>query len=234
MKTCTKCKIEKPITEFYKDTRSSKGIRSDCKACTLLTVAAYSAANKKQQLEQRSRYRAENRARLSAKQAKYYAENREIEGEKRKARYAEDKESILAKNAAYYLENLEKIRAARAKNYLENREEKLAKQAAYNAANPDKRSERDRNRRARNRNSAGKHTAADVRRIFECQRGLCANCKTILFKSGTKRYHVDHIIPLSRGGSNWPSNLQCLCPTCNMRKNAKDPIQWAAENGRLI
>ena len=35
-------------------------------------------------------------------------------------------------------------------------------------------------------------------------------------------FHVDHIIPLTREGtSNWPSNLQLLCPSCNPSKGAK-------------
>lgn len=84
------------------------------------------------------------------------------------------------------------------------------------------------------RGAEGSHTGKDVQAIFQNQRGLCANCKKKLFKSGAKKYHVDHVIPLAKGGSNWPSNLQCLCPTCNMRKGAKDPLDWAKENGRLL
>ena len=32
---------------------------------------------------------------------------------------------------------------------------------------------------------------------------------------------VDHIVPLSRGGGDIPSNLQCLCRGCNMSKGGK-------------
>ena len=32
--------------------------------------------------------------------------------------------------------------------------------------------------------------------------------------------HVDHIVPVSRGGSSDKSNLQATCPPCNMRKGS--------------
>jgi len=41
-------------------------------------------------------------------------------------------------------------------------------------------------------------------------------------------------MPLSRGGSNDKYNLQLLCPTCNLKKSAKDPIDFAQENGNLL
>lgn len=32
---------------------------------------------------------------------------------------------------------------------------------------------------------------------------------------------IDHIVPWSRGGTNDPENLRCLCRSCNSRKGAK-------------
>lgn len=63
----------------------------------------------------------------------------------------------------------------------------------------------------------GLHSAADIAAIREGQGGRCAICD---IDCGAD-YHVDHIIPLSRGGSNWPENLQILCPGCNLSKGTK-------------
>lgn len=78
-------------------------------------------------------------------------------------------------------------------------------------------------RRARLKNAEGEFTADDIYNIFVKQGGLCTGCLTNLIFS---TYHADHIMPLALGGSNWPENIQLLCPTCNLEKNAKHPDEW--------
>ena len=34
-------------------------------------------------------------------------------------------------------------------------------------------------------------------------------------------YHVDHVVPLSRGGGNGVDNICLACPSCNSSKNNK-------------
>lgn len=41
--------------------------------------------------------------------------------------------------------------------------------------------------------------------------------------------HVDHIIPLARGGAETEANLCVSCANCNLRKHAKDPIEFAGQ-----
>lgn len=88
-----------------------------------------------------------------------------------------------------------------------------------------------RRRRARNRGAPGNHTAADAAAILEAQGCRCSYCHADLNRV---KKHLDHIVPLARGGSNDRSNIQWLCESCNLSKGASDPVEFAQRNGRLI
>lgn len=79
------------------------------------------------------------------------------------------------------------------------------------------------NRRSMKFVNGGRHTAKDIRNLFEEQEGLCKSCGACLVENS---YHVDHIIPLILGGKNSKDNLQLLCPTCNLRKGSLRPEEW--------
>lgn len=78
--------------------------------------------------------------------------------------------------------------------------------------------------------SSGSHTGEDIKKILQSQKFRCACCWLDI----KEKYHIDHIMPLALGGSNRRENLQALCPGCNLRKSAKDPIKWANERGMLL
>jgi len=78
----------------------------------------------------------------------------------------------------------------------------------------------------------GSHTIEDVKRQYDRQKGKCYYCGKKL-GTGKNAYHVDHIIPLSRGGSNDISNLVIACPQCNVSKQDKLLHEWL-EGGRLL
>jgi 5-methylcytosine-specific restriction endonuclease McrA len=96
--------------------------------------------------------------------------------------------------------------------------------------NPERNKSHHGKRRAKQRNAGGSYTADDLNWILKAQKGKCAYCR---IKVG-KKYHVDHIIPIAKGGSNNRSNIQITCVTCNLRKQAKDPIDFARLNGMLV
>lgn len=100
----------------------------------------------------------------------------------------------------------------------------------WSRKNPEHKRVLTRNRRSKLRGAEGSHSPADIRWLHDAQRGRCAICRSGL---GGK-YHVDHINPLSAGGSNDRRNLQLLCAPCNLNKWARDPITYMQSLGRLL
>ena len=41
--------------------------------------------------------------------------------------------------------------------------------------------------------------------------------------------HVDHVVPLSKGGRTVPRNLIAVCSRCNCSKGARDLDEWLQE-----
>lgn len=70
------------------------------------------------------------------------------------------------------------------------------------------------NRLRREKNAPGAYKPKHIRQLLRVQDGLCATCRCDI----STNYTIDHICPISKGGSNWPENLQLLCNPCNSRK----------------
>jgi hypothetical protein len=74
---------------------------------------------------------------------------------------------------------------------------------------------------------------AEVRRGVERRAaGRCEYCRMHQALQGAT-FHVEHVVPTSRGGLSVPSNLAWSCPGCNLHKadrvHASDP-----ETGRVV
>ena len=133
---------------------------------------------------------------------------------------------------AWKLANREKLNAAEREARLRDPEAYKARVAKYIGSDKGKNGQRARTRnyQASRRGADGSHTREEIQALYHQQNGKCAYCRVSL-KPG---YHVDHIQPLSKGGSNWITNLQLACRPCNIRKNATDPIEFARRLGRLL
>jgi len=143
---------------------------------------------------------------------------------------AKHRDRIAVQRAEHYRANREEI-LRRDREYREaNREQRREMTKRWRRENPEKARVASRNKKAVRRAAEGRHTASDIDAIRTAQKGRCAYCRTSL-KTGE---HVDHIIALAKGGTNWPSNLQLLCPPCNMAKHDKDPVDFAQERGFLL
>jgi len=72
-----------------------------------------------------------------------------------------------------------------------------------------------------------KITSQDIDNIINKYNGKCAYCG----KPTLNNYHIDHKLPLSKGGGNEINNLALSCPTCNLSKNDKTDIEFI---GRVV
>lgn len=155
----------------------------------------------------------------------------------------EDREKDHARAKEWRDNNPERVREIARQTYRNNPKHYLKKSKAWRVrnperwkkmqsdwrrANPERISQLNAKRRALDANADGKLTPADVRRITATQKGRCACCKK------KRRLSVDHIIPLSKGGTNWPNNIQMLCRPCNSAKHDIDPITFMQGRGYLL
>ena len=148
-----------------------------------------------------------------------------------KKRYPKNKDKMNAKAREKYKENRE-YHLKKSKRWREENPDRKKKNAAmWEEKNKHKRKMYKQRRRAAEANAEGEFHSDDILKIFDMQRGRCGICSK---KRKLKEMHVDHIEPLSRGGSNWPKNLQMLCKKCNLSKSSKDQIDFMRELGRLL
>lgn len=182
-------------------------------------------------LERLKKWQAENVEKIRAWQKEYYARTAEQRREYSKNYAKENPEKVRETKLKYREREKERLRVQYQEFYQRNKEKFKAKYARYVENNRARVNERQRNRRALKKGAPGSHTKQDIERLFELQKKKCATCHAKLEKTG---FHVDHIVALINGGSNWPDNLQLLCPTCNVKKGARCPIEWARVNGLLI
>jgi 5-methylcytosine-specific restriction endonuclease McrA len=53
-------------------------------------------------------------------------------------------------------------------------------------------------------------------------RDKCFYCGVLLHGAGA----IDHMQPISKGGSNYPTNLTLACTTCNLDKKSKSAAEF--------
>lgn len=205
-RVCTKCGVEYEATLefFYAAPLGQYGLMARCKTCH----AAYYMKHREEIRAKGAVYRVANREKIAAQRAVQYAAC-PGPARARAAAYRETHPPDPAYHAAYYATHRDEL-LAYSKGYA----------PVWRAANPEKSREIVRRRRSLEANAPGTHTSADIRNIYAEQGGRCFWCDCELDDG----YHVDHLEPLSRGGSDGPENLAVACPTCNFQKAAQDPM----------
>lgn len=215
MKTCSKCRVTKPRTEFHKASTKSDGLRSRCKQCALIDAAAYRSENpdtvKKTQAAFRAAHPDEHKARCAA----WYTENRDKKLARDAARHRKNPSKKLESSAAWRAANKERCRA---------------NLAEWHKVNPEYHRISEQNRRARKRANGGRLSPGLAAKLFKLQKGKCACCHVSIADGN----HLDHRIPVALGGPNEDWNMQLLCGPCNLSKGAKHPVEFMQSRGFLL
>lgn len=240
MRVCSKCGVEKPLTleHFKAERRGRLGLTARCKPCiNLANKERWRAAFSKdpsRYREKTRKWRAANPEKVAEINQRGKTDAQRERGRENKRKWwasltAEEKANCAARLRSWTAENREKAREfaqkyrdAQSEDARQRRLEGMRRSGAeWRRNNPDACRAMAARRRARKRNADGTYSKEDVLALFNDQRGICRYCKSAL-----DTYHVDHFIPLSRGGTNWPENLVLACGSCNSQKHTKLPWEW--------
>ena len=194
-KTCKWCSLTKELSEFY-DGRWGK----KCKVCVRARAQKY----RREHLEQYAQYEKDRAIlphRIGARR-KYQEDHKQEISEYKRRWSAENEESVSASKRKHYELNRDEI-IARSKKWAEDNPEKVRQAKTNNL----------RKRRAARHASPGIFTAEEFEALCESYGDRCLAC------GETKAaLEADHVVPLTKGGSDSISNIQPLCGSCNRKK----------------
>ena len=199
-KACKGCGLTKKLSEFYVSATNRDGRWGKCKLCVRTRAQKY----RREHLEQYARLekaRANLPHRIEARR-KYQEEHKEEISEYKKGWAAENEESVSASKRKHYELNRDEI-IARSKKWAESNPEKVRQAKANNS----------RKRRAARHASPGCFTAEEFRALCESYGNRCLACGDT-----EAALEADHVVPLTRGGSDNISNIRPLCGSCNRRR----------------
>lgn len=131
----------------------------------------------------------------------------------------------------YNEENKEKISSRSKRYFAENHSKVLKSVRLWAKNNKDKVKAIKHNYKVRRRALIAEGvSSARLAEWVERQKKWCYWCG----ENCLSGYHIDHYVPLSKGGKHDTDNMVISCPKCNIRKNAKDPYDFANEMGKLF
>jgi 5-methylcytosine-specific restriction endonuclease McrA len=175
------------------------------------------------------KYYQDNKEALNKKNREYHYAHRKENAEENRKRAKdwywanpENREKAKKRSREYEKNNKERSRLQHLDWQRRNRKRHLSVRTAAQAR-----------RRAKQLNAGGEYTPEQFTHICEYYGGMCLVC-------GRKiKLAADHVMPITKGGHSYISNIQPLCKNCNSKKRDKHedhrPAGWGnAFPGRLL
>jgi hypothetical protein len=202
MKNCARCKTEKDLTAFGSNRSRTDGLAGYCKPCNKKYKKDYHEKNSDKHSINGKKWR-ESHVEEKKDMDRIWIENNRDKSRKIKQRWKDN--------------NPEKVKEM-SKNYsISHAEELRQKNKQWRLDNLEKCRLKEHRRRARIRQN-GVFIVSDK----EIKNLLGKPC----FYCGEKSMHIDHIVPISRGGNHSIGNIVQACAHCNLSKNAKFITEW--------
>jgi len=215
IKKCNRCKVEYPKSAKYfcRDKSKRDGYRTLCKKC----VKEYKELNKeKVDLYQKEYHK------------KYYKDNRQVILSRMTEYYESNQDKVLSYHKEYYEKNKEELKEKQRKYIIDNRESVLEGKKVYHRNNLDKAHAARLRRKARVRLSPHDFTSSDRNRILKDFNDSCC------LSGESEDIHMDHVLPLCKGGGTVVGNIVPLSGKLNLSKNDRNLFVWFEDNkGRL-
>lgn len=202
-RTCSKCGEEFPRTTdyFHRSKTCRDGLNTVCKQCVLKKVTAWQSANPDKVKLAKRKSADKHKAKSNARA---------------KERYKTDESfrSVHNKRTSSW--------AKRNRDRVNANHRRLRQQPKYKM-----RGRLERQRRHRNTFI----TESQIVAIWEELQGRCAYCGISIFLDMEKDVTIEHIIPITRGGTGDLSNITLVCLSCNTSKGDKLYDEWKQVRG---
>lgn len=220
LRECKVCKVAKPLIDFYAQKNGKHGKVALCIPCFKARRSVYTRRTDPDKLRVQNHQRYERRKERHHKETTAWRlRNPERAKLVRHLLYLKTKAHVRELSRFYRDKHRERL----------NKIDRLNRKT-LRKTNPEKERLKCQLRRSQKKRAGGSYSAEDIRNLKREQRNKCACCRCSI----KHLYEIDHIVALSRGGSNSIKNIQLMCPSCNRLKSNKDPIEFMQSQGYLL
>lgn len=216
-KYCNQCGQVKCHRAFSKDAKGKFGLSAWCKVC----VKSYQQANIDRINERRREYKAEYREHFNEYDREYHRKNPEPKRARDRKYRQEHQEEIKIKKS---------ISNKRRRSTEEYKKRSVEYNRQYRQLHPEQNAQNFNNRRARILQAGGSFTSKEWQNLCAYYNHMCLCCGR---REPEIKLTADHVIPLSKGGTNFIDNIQPLCQSCNSSKRSSIidyRVNWSEES----